>query len=109
MDMDPKHDGVGANKEVKDASTPTRLPVWASCMGLTERFVEKNMEWKRESGQLSEHDKCRCSQRPTGSDIWWRIALQNPIGSALKPSLFLKLLIASVRCENHAGLHKVES
>ena len=26
MIMDPKHDGIGANKEVKDASTPMREP-----------------------------------------------------------------------------------
>ena len=79
---------------------------------VTEKVVEGKMECKNESGQLSEHDNCRCPQRPSEPGSLAATRIPNPIlVSALKPLRLLKLhyiLVASVECES-TELHGVGS
>lgn len=48
-----------SQKEMKDANAPMRSNFPENPYMLTERLVQGNPERKNESGQLSEHDKCR--------------------------------------------------
>ena len=52
-------------KDVKDALASVTITNLGKPSVVTEKVVEGNIGCKNESGQLSEHDKCRCPQTPS--------------------------------------------
>lgn len=58
VSVDPKDDGFGAKEVVKDAQSSMKIACPGELFVFTEKVVEGNMERRKESGQVSEHDKC---------------------------------------------------